>query len=216
MNTSKKRFSLGWHIGLVLGVVAGTGATVYAVTIPNTFTDGQTASAAAVNANFQALKDAIDGCTTDMVRVGSSCVDSAAQYVTATTAGCEDTGRGCTADKMTLGATAPTPVTGGVSSWGHAVAACTNAGKRLATAREVIAALNAGAITTMPGNTFVEASAARFEVDGVTPGLYAGTFLIFNGGTDNTFRLAGTNSPYNEKFPDLGKGTSAVAFRCAR
>lgn len=202
MNTSKKRFSLGWHIGLALGVVAGTGAAVYAVTIPNTFTDGQTASAAAVNANFQALKDAIDGCTTDMVRVGSSCVDKDAKLITDAT-GCQPTGQGC--------ATATTgPATGtGVSfSWGQAVAACTAAGKRLASGREIIAAHHSGAITVANGAyQYVDASAAR---DGFT---YAGTFVLLR--TDGTFELGGTNTPYTEQFPNTG-APNTVAFRCAR
>lgn len=208
MNTSKKRFSLGWHVGLALGVVAGTGAAVYAVTIPNTFTDGQTASAAAVNANFQALKDAIDGCTAGMVRVGSSCVDTAAQYITAAPgAGCNASGNGCTAATLTVGtapASPPVPI-----SWGHAVAACTNAGKRLATGREIIAAANAGSIT-VPDTTvqYVDASAARSGGDLS----YAGTHLFLSG---TTYQLGGTNTPYIEVFPkDTTEPT--VAFRCAR
>lgn len=205
MNTSKKRFSLGWHIGLALGVVAGTGAAVYAVTIPNTFTDGQAASAAAVNANFQALKDAIDGCTTDMVRVGSSCVDTAAKLITDAT-GCQPTGLGCAAATTGPAATA----TGVPFSWGQAVAVCTAAGKRLATGREIIAAHHSGAITVDSGANeayqYVDASAAR---DG-SP--YAGTFVLLR--TDGTFELGGTQTPYTEQFP--GTVPNTVAFRCAR
>lgn len=211
MNTSKKRFSLGWHIGLALGVVAGTGAAVYAVTIPNTFTDGQAASAAAVNANFQALKDAIDGCTTDMVRVGSSCIDTAAQYITAAPgSGCAATGAGCAASTLTVGtapATPPVPY-----SWGQALAACTNAGKRLATGAEIIAASNASIIAVSDGTVqYVDASAPRPDPNGDLT--YAGTHIFLTG---SNFQLGGTNTPYTEVFPKAGTTDPTVAFRCAR
>lgn len=206
MKTTKKRFSLGWYIGLALGVAAGTGAAVYAVTIPNTFSDGQTASAAAVNANFQALADAINGCPSDMARVGASCIDTAASYVTTATEGCAASGAGCTGSAITVGDAPATP-TPFSYSWGQAVAACTNAGKRLASGREIIAAHNAG-IITVPANSFLyaDATAAR---DGQP---YAGTFVFLSG---STFELGGTNTPYTEQFPN-SNANNVVAFRCAR
>lgn len=206
MKTTKKRFSLGWYIGLALGVAAGTGAAVYAVTLPNTFSDGQTASAAAVNANFQALADAINGCPSDMARVGSSCIDTAESYVTATTEGCAATGAGCASSAITVGTTPATPAPFSYS-WGQAVAACTNVGKRLASSREIIAAHNAGIITVAAGSyLYADATAAR---DGLP---YAGTFVLLNG---NTFELGGTNTPYTEQFPNTN-APNTVAFRCAR
>lgn len=206
MEGNRKRFSKGWFTGLVLGTVVAGGAAVYAVTLPHTFQDGQTASAEQVNANFQALSDAIDGCTTDMVRIGASCVDTDAKFVTSVPAGCTATGQGC-ADIET-GAAAS-----GTFSWGQALAACTNAGKRLATAAEIIAGVNAGTITLAPGSyTYVEASASRVNAGDGAPLPYAGTFLqIGPTGTlsDGTFGLAGTNTPYTEQF-------DTVSFRCAR
>lgn len=203
-----KRFSLGWYIGLALGVAAGTGAAVYAVTLPNTFSDGQTASAAAVNANFQALANAINGCPTEMVRVGSSCVDTQAQYITSATGGCATTGAGCAASTITVASAPATPPF--AYSWGQAVAACTNAGKRLATGREIIAASNAGSITVPDGSfQYVDASAARSGSDLA----YAGTHVFLSG---STFGLGGTNTPYTEVFPKPGTNEPTVAFRCAR
>ena len=59
--SSKKRFSKGWFTGVVLGV-ASSAAVVYAtvVTIPNTFAPDTTISSADVNANFTAVKTAVD------------------------------------------------------------------------------------------------------------------------------------------------------------
>jgi len=207
MDSNRKRFSFGWYTGVLLGVTF-SGAVVYAVTLPYTFTDGTTASAAQVNANFAALSTAIDGCPTDMARVGASCIDTAAQYVTAAPgSGCAETGQGCTASTLTVGTAPANPPVG--YSWGHAVAACTNAGKRLATGREIIAASNAGAISVPDGSfQYVDASAARSGPDLA----YAGTHVFLTG---STFGLGGTNTPYTEVFPNAQTPT-VVGFRCAR
>lgn len=206
MDGNRKRFSFGWYTGVLLGVTF-SGAVVYAVTLPHTFTDGSTASASQVNANFAALSAAIDGCATDMVRVGASCVDTAAQYITSATNACAATGAGCAASTITVASAPVSPPF--AYSWGQAVAACTNAGKRLATGRELIAAANAGSIT-VPDQTFqyVDASAARSGTDLS----YAGTHLFLNG---TTYQLGGTNTAYTEVFPNANAST-VVAFRCAR
>lgn len=206
MDSNRKRFSYGWYTGVLLGVTF-SGAVVYAVTLPHTFTDGTTASAAQVNANFTALSNAIDGCTTDMVRIGAGCIDTAAQYVTAAGGGCAATGAGCTGSALTVGAAPASPPF--AYSWGQAVAACTNAGKRLATGREIIAAANAGAITVPDGSfQYVDASAARSGTDLS----YAGTHIFLTG---TTFGLGGTNTPYTEVFPKDGTEPT-VGFRCAK
>lgn len=210
MDSNRKRFSFGWYTGVLLGVTF-SGAVVYAVTLPHTFTDGTTASAAQVNANFTALSNAIDGCPGDMVRVGASCIDSAAQYITNVGTGCAATGAGCAASALTVGTAPASPAI--AYSWGQAVAACTNVGKRLATGREIIAASNAGAITVptwdgtgepsaAPAGAFhyADASAARPDAP------YAGTHVVLQ--TDG-FRLGGTNTPYTETF-------TFVPFRCAK
>ncbi len=202
MNGSNKRFSTGWIIGIALGL--GTGAVlVQAAVTLETFTAGTPASAASVNANFQALKDAIDGCPTDMLRVGSTCVDKEAQTATAAAA-CKPTGEGCTATTLTVSAGAPSTAL----SWGQAVAACTNAGKRLATSREILTASHSGAITVADGTfLYVDAAAARAPAPGSTvlPEV-AGTHLLKETGL---FKLLGTNTAYTETFTTVG-------FRCAR
>lgn len=62
---SKKRFSLRQVIGMLTAVIVGGAALAYAssVTIPYTFTSGSTASSSEVNANFQALANAINNRT---------------------------------------------------------------------------------------------------------------------------------------------------------
>lgn len=210
MEGSRKRFSKGWFTGLVLGTVAAGGAAVYAVTLPHEFQDGQVASAAQVNANFAALRDAINGtgtCDQGMSRVGPSCVDTNASFATPA-ADCNRTGQGCTTANLTVGGTLTTPF-----SWAQALAACTNAGKRLARASEIIAGHNAGvfSIPAFPavGSTlYVDAAAAR---EGGQP--YAGTHLSLSGGQ---FELLGTSTAYDEPFPDPNVPNSEVAFRCAR
>lgn len=208
MDSNRKRFSFGWYTGALLGVTF-SGAVVYAVTLPHTFTDGTTISASQVNANFAALSTAIDGCPTEMVRVGASCIDTAANYVTAATSGCGVSGAGCTGSALTVG-TAPASPTPFAYSWGQAVAACTNAGKRLASGAEIIAASNAGSITVPNGSfLYVDASAARSAGSDLA---YAGTHVFL---TSSTFGLGGTNTPYTEVFPkDSTEPT--VGFRCAK
>lgn len=217
MKGHKKRFSIGWMTGIAAGL--GTSAAlVYAVTIPNTFSDGQTASAAAVNANFQALKNAIDGCSEDMVRVGASCVDkfpaalfsSTGEAVTDSNfpADCQATGAGCTVVAQSRSDAGGAIQSGSNLSWGRAATACANAGKRLATASEIITASNTGAITvgtTSDDYTFVDAAAARPNPSDP----YAGTFVQLAGGT---FQLLGVNTPYTEGFA----APTNVSFRCAK
>ena len=61
---SKDRFSLRQVVGILTVVIIRASALVYAtVTIPHTFTAGDTARAGDVNANFQALANAINNRT---------------------------------------------------------------------------------------------------------------------------------------------------------
>lgn len=55
-----KRFSFGQVVGLLTVVFFGITVIGYAVTIPNRFTGGNTISATQMNANFDAVKTAID------------------------------------------------------------------------------------------------------------------------------------------------------------
>lgn len=68
----RKRFSMPEVVGLLTVVMASVGLYAYAVTVPHTFTAGTTALASEVNANFQALEDAID------LRTPSACLGNSA------------------------------------------------------------------------------------------------------------------------------------------
>ena len=68
MNTlSKKRFSLRQVIVMLAIVISGIAVISYgAVTIPNTFSSGDTISSSEVNQNFTAVKTAIDSMNTPL------------------------------------------------------------------------------------------------------------------------------------------------------
>lgn len=76
---NKKSFTMRQVIGLLTIVFLGIAAITYAVSIPNSFSNGQTISSGAVNQNFQTLADAINTgdvtCPVSMVRSGSICID---------------------------------------------------------------------------------------------------------------------------------------------
>ncbi len=83
---NKKRFTMRQVIGLLTIVFLGIVAIGYAVTIPHTFTSGTTISSSQVNANFTAVKTAIDTledqanigapCDAGFTRVGAWCLDT--------------------------------------------------------------------------------------------------------------------------------------------
>lgn len=227
MNGHKKRFSTGWVVGVALGL-GSSAALVYGVTVPNAFTDGSTASAAAVNANFNALKAAIDSlegsgaCTgnnasDEMVRVGTSCVDknpaalfssraADATAITAIPAGCNANGTGCTTIFAQSRATPGTALKGGDTiSWARAATACANAGKRLATAREIVTAVTTGALT-LANNATLWADAPSATAGGTLGGTHV------EHTTGGNFSLFGTTTPYTQ----TDAGWTAVNFRCAR
>lgn len=204
MNGHNKRFSIGWTLGIALGVASGA-ALVHAVTLPHTFTAGDTISASQMNENFETLNNAIDGCPDGMARVGNGCIDTNAQLVTSIPPGCQPTGNGCTdivAENADTAAGVP-------YSWGQAVAVCTNAGKRLATPTELLAGANTGAIT-VPENSFTFANAAVAR--GSSVALAGAHVFVATGGQ---FRLGGTNTDYTEQFPNSNANVT-VALRCAR
>jgi hypothetical protein len=170
MSSNKKRFSLGWITGIALGI-GSSGALVYAVTVPNSFTDGTTASAAQVNANFVALQDAVNGlpgqtcvgnsASDEMVRVGSACVDKNpaslfdGNAATSTALGsvpvaCLPNGSGCSG---VFAQSRATPGTVTSITWAQAAVACANAGKRLITPSQLATAFALGVAALADGNS---------------------------------------------------------------
>ena len=80
---NKKRFSMRQVVGLLTIVFLGIAVITYAaVNIPYTFSSGQTAKAGEVNANFNAVKTAIDALESrrtkilQFIHVGSSKIGS--------------------------------------------------------------------------------------------------------------------------------------------
>lgn len=78
-NHTQKRFTTGQFLGAIAALLLGLVAVAYAVTLPNTFTSGTSISSSQVNANFSALKVAVDaleakvnpsGITTRIVAMG--------------------------------------------------------------------------------------------------------------------------------------------------
>ncbi len=226
MDSNRKRFSFGWYMGLVLGVAA-SGAAVYAVTLPHEFTDGTTASAAQVNANFAALRDAINGTgacgnantSDEMVRVGAVCIDKnpAALYdaagatangVTTMPTACNPNGSGCEGIfAQSRAAHAAGALRDGTQvSWARAARACANAGKRLPTAGEWATAFTQG-VTNIAGGEWV---------DGATGG--SGTNSPFPA---SHMRVTAANGLDYFSNPAVGYDMTSpdfadVGFRCAR
>lgn len=225
MYGNRKRFSLGWYTGVILGIAA-SGAAVYAVTLPHTFTDGTTASAAQVNANLEALRDAINGtgsCGTanasdEMVRVGAFCIDKnpAALYdgaaatangVTSIPAGCNANGSGCTAIFAQSRAThAQNALRDGTQvSWARAARACANAGKRLPTAGEWATAHTMG-VTAITGAEWVDGATGG---SGSASPFPASHMRVSASGLDYFSNPAVKYDATDASFGDVG-------FRCAR
>jgi formylglycine-generating enzyme required for sulfatase activity len=113
---------------------------------------GQPARAADVRGAFDAVKAAIDGCPSDMVKVGPVCIDKYEAYVTTDAAGttaavisdCSFTGNDCSVANSNPAVT-PSPIyahsRAGVTpsvgfTWFQAAQACANVGKRLPTNAE--------------------------------------------------------------------------------
>lgn len=128
MSSNKKHFSLGWAVGIFLGL-ASSGSAVYAGQVTNpTFTGGETLTAAHMNN----IKDAVNNndtgkgtCTGNpavtgdtMVRVGSLCVD---KYEASIIGGV---------------ARSVSNATVAAVDWAAAADACAKAGKRLITNAE--------------------------------------------------------------------------------
>ncbi|HHS83834.1 MAG TPA: hypothetical protein ENK38_02780 [Gammaproteobacteria bacterium] len=144
-------FAGGIAVAVSMATIAGS------FTAPNTFTSGTTISSADMNANFAAVKTAVDdndarittlesgsSCPTDMVPVGPICVDKYEASVwdaatggnQTTAAACDATGNNCSStNKIYARSVAGVMPTASIT-WFQAQQACANVGKRLLTNAE--------------------------------------------------------------------------------
>jgi len=221
MSSNKKRFSLGWAIGISLGLTCSAGV-VYA------FTDGETLTAAKMNELATSTGACIANAGDDangMVRVGSVCVDknpaslwngtgAGATAITAMPGSCTAEGTGCTG-VVALTKAAPGTALKDASTvtYAQAAVACANAGKRLLTPGEWMMARGNASILGMTTD-----GKAEF-VDDVEPGAstaavmqagYMGQNLAASGPVGQVDFFA--NTDYNA----VVGGATWLGFRCAR
>lgn len=197
MSSNKKRFSLGWVLGISLGLACGAGA-VYASSISQTYSTSTPVDTTlmgnvktAVNDNdarITAIGAGTQTCLTGMTRVGPTCVDTARQAAS--------------------------------STWSAAVDTCRTANKRLLTPGEYMAAMNQNAaafgMNTNGEFEWVDAVSSSHSADNTTPGAGAGRLRVGYMGPSNavTGVLAGeiffaTNAAYDGTF-------GFIYYRCAR
>ena len=231
MSTNKKRFSLGWGVGIVLGIACSAGVA-YAVSLTGTFNTGDTLTAAMMNQLATSSGTCITNAGDDaggMVRVGSICVDknpaslwsstdATATAITNMPAGCTVEGIGCTGADVIVALSKATPGTAlkdaSTITYAQAAAACANAGKRLLSPGEwIMARANASIVgmTTDATGEFVDAvGPSAGAVNDVMPAGYMGQNLGANGPAGVVDFFA--NTAYNAV---VGGGTW-LGFRCAR
>lgn len=197
MSSNKKRFSLGWVVGISLGLACSAGV-VNASSIADSYATGDTLTAAkmtavktAVNDNdtrITAIQAGTAACLTGMTKVGPICVDTVRQAAGTT--------------------------------WSVAVNTCRTANKRLLTPGEYMAAKNqSGAALGM--NTsgefeWVDSVASDAATDTTLAGGYAGRMTVgyMGPGTVAVVPVDGdiffaTNAAYDAGF-------AYIYFRCAR
>lgn len=232
MGTNKKRFSRGWAIGVVLGL-GSTAAVVLAATTGLTFSSGQTLTAADMNTIAGAV-DQVQGnagngtCVTNnasdvMVRVGPLCVDKyrASIYTTTASGGTAladlSTVTTCNADgtdnagacNIVAQSVNTTPIDGSKITWAQAQRACTNAGKRLLTPGEWMAAYSSGLtadMTTVGNQDYVDS----VVTGGATTKMRGGYIGPTVGASGIEFSTSGL--PYDT----APASTGIFFFRCAR
>jgi hypothetical protein len=209
--------------GVAMALVLSS-AAMGAVT---TFTSGTTISSSDMNTNFANINGNLtDGtCTKNaaddvggMVRVGPICVD---KYRARATIGA------CTGDGTTdcAGVVAVSTATGSPAadfSWAQAVRACANAGKRLLTPGEFMAAYISGALLETSDDTydFVDAMLTIRSTNTATDPSGPGATIAAQGSYMGPVSGAGSliqmisNVAYNLVNPD--GGATFLHFRCAR
>jgi hypothetical protein len=205
-------------------LISATGAVMAAVFATTAwgavtaFTSGTPISSSAMNANFDAINGNLtDGtCTKNaaddvggMVRVGPLCVDKYEATVTIGT--CTANGETNCGSVVAVSDVATAATTG--LSWAQAQRACINAGKRLPTAGEWLAAYSARV-----ANGLVAPSIDQFELvdafaQGTLPGKPQAGFIGLNSLNGNALQLE-TNQDYDAPLPDVT--TFSWRFRCVR
>ena len=225
MRSNKKHFSPGWILGISLGL-ASSGAVYAAGPITDTFTSGGTLTATQMNNIKNAVND-LQGnvpstsCRTNAgavdanaVRVGSLCVDKNLARADFT---------GCSADGITTCGSAIALNTGvGTAttnmSWAQAVRACANAGKRLLTPGEYMAAFISGSLleTATDSLEFVDSMLTLRSTTAATDPSSGGAASPAQGGYMGPRTASGgkvqmvTNVDYD------ATGFSFIVFRCVR
>lgn len=202
MSSITKRFSVGWVAGLALGVTCST----FAGSVGGTFNTGDTLTAAQMTGIQSAVND--NNGRIAALETGAPPCPTAMTRVGST---CVDNAR----------------VANNGVSWSDAVTACRNAGKRLLTPSEYVAALNSGSFPDMvvpaTGNQYEWVDAVSSTAPGTGtntapdgPGTSAGRLTAGYMGPDNgnNTPTAGdiffaTNAAYDATF-------SFIGYRCAR
>jgi hypothetical protein len=196
----------------VSGMAAALVLSTAAFGAVTTFTAGTTISASEMNANFANLNGNLhDGaCIGAMTRVGPTCIDNNRARVTGL-AGCNVEGTGATcAGLLATSQSTGTATTADTITQAQAARACTNAGKRLLTPAEFIAARQVGGtiVEFVTDNMeFVNVYATGAGAGDPAQAGYIGPRAAA-GGAMQIF----ANTPYNAV---VGGGTF-LGFRCAR
>jgi len=200
MSSNKKHVSLGWILGISLGLACSAGA-VYAGNISQVYTTATTVDVTmmdnvktAVNDNdtrVTAIGAGTQTCLSGMTKVGPTCVDNVR--------------------------------TGGSTSWSDAVDACTAVNKRLLRPSEYMAAYNqnaAGFGMDINGTfEWVDSVSSNGASDSNPVGGLAGKLTVgYMGPSDGTTYdpgvAAGEIFYANNAVYDVG--ASIIYFRCAR
>jgi hypothetical protein len=241
MSSIKKRFSVGWMGGIALGLLCGM-TTVLAGSVGVTFNTGDTLTAThmndiatAVNDNnsrlgtaetdISNLKSSSGACAVGagdepggMVRVGPLCVDK--YLARADFTGCSADGTTSCGSAVAVSTSQNSPAVD--MSWAQAARACANAGKRLLTPGEWMAAFISGAIleTGTDSLEFVDSMLTLNSTNPATDGSSPGASSPAQGGYMGPRTAAGgkvqmvTNVDYDQV--DADGSPNFLFFRCAR
>jgi hypothetical protein len=246
MSSNHKRSSLGWALGISLGIACSTGV-VHAGSIGDTYTTGDTLTAgkmdnikAAVNdndariggviANTQAgaLKTAVDGNTTNITTLTGRVTTNEGDITTLQT---DVTNLQNGTPTCGAGTTAVGPIcvdntrAAASTTWIAAVNACRTAGKRLMTPSEYMAAKSLGTIPDMATNgeyEWVNSVASNASADATIAGGFAGRLTASYMGPATAAAIGGTSPTPVDGDIFFGNnaaydaGFAFIYYRCAR